>query len=72
MASTLELQNQVPDFTPTDRIQPRHGFIEKYDLRVANDGLSDANALEHPFRELPKLYLAGVEDIREFEEVIDS
>ena len=57
-ASIPELQNQVADLAPAQRIEPGHRLVQEHDLRVVDQRLGNADALEHPFGELSQLHPA--------------
>ena len=44
--------NHIADKPPTHGIEPRGGLVEKDQLRLVNQRLSQSDALEHAFREI--------------------
>src|ERR1700683_3925343 len=52
LAFVLELLHQVTHLTPAHGVEPGHGLVEEHKLRIMQNSLRDANALQHSFREL--------------------
>src|SRR5438874_13725854 len=55
LALVPETKNQVSNFFSPDRIQSRHRLVENHQMWIVDQGLSDADALEHALGEFPKL-----------------
>ena len=54
-ALIAQLQDQLPNVTPAQRIEPGHRLVEEDDLRIVEQRLRDADPLDHAFRELAEL-----------------
>ena len=54
-AAIAQRQDQLANIAPAERIEPRHRLVEEDDLGLVDQRLRDADALQHPFRELPQL-----------------
>ena len=57
-AAIAQLQDEVAHLPAAQRIQPGHRLIEEDHVRIVEDGLRDAHALEHPLGEFPQLHPA--------------
>jgi hypothetical protein len=51
-------QDQRSDVTAPERVEARHRLVEEDDLRIVQQRLRDAHALDHPLRELAELQAA--------------
>jgi hypothetical protein len=54
-AAIAQPQDQLSNLAAPERIEPRHRLIEEDQFRFVENRLRDANALQHPFGELPQL-----------------
>ena len=68
----LQIQNDVAHFAPSDRIEPRHRLIEKHHLRIVQNRLRDARALQHAFREFSQLHVARRRQAHALEESLHA
>lgn len=66
-----QAEDDVPDLDAADRIKARHGLVQQDQLRVMDQGLRQPDALEHAFRELAELAIAGFAQSHHLEEVPD-
>ena len=57
---TFKIENDVAHLAPSDWIKAGHWFVQENYLRIVNDSLSYAHALEHAFRKFPQLNVAGI------------
>src|SRR5258708_1052417 len=60
LALVLQALNQFPYFMTAQWIEPGHGLIEEDHLRVMNDCLRNAYALQHAFGKLAQLAVAHI------------
>ena len=51
----FEIQDQVPDLFPADRVEPGHGFVQDDHLGIVDQGLGEPDPLQHPLGILAKL-----------------
>src|SRR5262245_14696790 len=54
-AAIAQPQYQLSNFAAPERIEPRHRLIEEDQFRLVENRLRDADALQHPFGELPQV-----------------
>src|SRR5262249_6196348 len=50
-----QFENQRPDVTAAERIEAGHRFVENHELRIVDERLGDADALQHALREFAQL-----------------
>ena len=55
-----------------DRVEPGHRLVEQDERRVVDEGLGDADALQHALRVLAQLHVAGVAQADVPQQVLDA
>lgn len=68
----LQRADQVFYEYTSERIEATHRLIEKDDLRLMEDGLSEGEALKHSFRVFPHTSIDGAEEIHLLQRGLDS
>ena len=48
-ASIPQLQDQLADISAAKRIEPGHRLVENHEVRLVEERLRDADALQHAF-----------------------
>ncbi len=54
-ALIAQVEDQMPHVPAAHRIEPGHRLVQEKHLRIVEQRLRDAHALDHAFRELPEL-----------------
>ena len=54
-AAIAQPQDQRADVAAAERIEPGHRLVEDHELGIVEERLRDADALQHPLRELAQL-----------------
>ena len=57
---TFKIENDVAHLAPSDWIKAGHWFVQENNLRIVNDSLGYAHALQHAFRKFSQLNVAGI------------
>ncbi len=70
--SFFQVTHEVLYHLASDRIEPTHRLIEKYELRVMQYRLREADPLEHPFRICIQTFFASMSESDLFEDNIFS
>ncbi len=72
LALRVESQDEIADLLAADRIEAAHGLVEEHDLRIVDQRLRDADALEHPLGVGPQTRVLGVGKADLLEERLDA
>src|SRR5271163_1013424 len=72
LSGVFQLENDVADFATTHRVESGHGFIQNYELRVVQNGLRQADTLQHAFGILAQLNSPGGLQANFLEQVVDA
>src|SRR5207245_2039116 len=57
-APIAQTENQRPHVATAERVETRHRLVENHQLRIVDDRLRDADALQHALRELTEVEAA--------------
>jgi len=60
LAVGAQPQDQIADLLASQRVESAHGLVEEHDLRVVDQRLGDARALQHALRVGTEARIAGV------------
>ena len=63
-----QVEDQVPNVAPTDRVESRHRLVEDHELGVVLDGLGQSGTLSHSLRELLHSYVCPLGDTELFQQ----
>ena len=72
LAFVFELLHQVANFAAAHGIKAGHGFIEKDELGIVQNGLADAHALQHAFGKLAQLHALHVPQSDLLQNLLDA
>ena len=67
VSAVPELQDQIPDLAGTERVHPGGGFVEDDKAGILDEGLGEADALEHALRVSAEATVGGALEINEFQ-----
>ena len=72
LATCLQLQDQIADLARPGGVDPCGGLIEDQQAWIVNQGLGEANALEHPLGVSPDATACGVPETDEIQQFPDA
>lgn len=71
-SAVTEAKDDIADIFSPDRIESTHGFIEDHEIGVIDQGLCDADALDHAFGVFAQGKFSGVREADLFDESLDT
>ena len=67
-APIAQAEDELPHVAASERVQPRHRFVEEYHLGIVDERLGDADSLQHALGEAPQLeppLLANLDEVEQ-------